>query len=382
MFVVRDPFRYSEAVLCVPQPLGPALACFNGEDDKKELQRVMSRVLGRPALETEVEQLFETLRVHGFLEGAEFEALRTTRHRAFAEADTREPAHAGGGYPEEALEIDRTLDGYYKDHGAERVTSAGASIGIAAPHVSPFAGPGSYAQAYARIAAAHAEKTFVILGTSHYGPPDRFGLTKKTFLSPYGRAEVDQGAVDFLSARAPGAVTMEDYCHAIEHSIEFQLVFLQHAIKAPIRILPILCGPFSCGSGGSPEDRPEVAKFFAALRALAESRDDLFWVLGIDLAHIGKRYGHAYAVTAERGRMTQIAARDRARLARVCEGDASGFFELAHSADDELNWCGTPPLYSFLRAVPEARASVLRYEQWNIDPQSVVTFAGLELTRR
>jgi hypothetical protein len=38
-------------------------------------------------------------------------------------------------------------------------------------------------------------------------------------------------------------------------------------------------------------------------------------------------------------------------------------------------------LYTFLKAVPEARGSLLHYEQWNINPESVVSFAALEFVR-
>jgi hypothetical protein len=47
---------------------------------------------------------------------------------------------------------------------------------------------------------------------------------------------------------------------------------------------------------------------------------------------------------------------------------------------DELNWCGYSALYTFARALPRARGRILRYEQWNIDPQSVVSFASLEFS--
>jgi hypothetical protein len=30
-----------------------------------------------------------------------------------------------------------------------------------------------------------------------------------------------------------------------------------------------------------------------------------------------------------------------------------------------------------MKVMPEARGTVERYEQWNIDPQSVVSFAGM-----
>ena len=44
---------------------------------------------------------------------------------------------------------------------------------------------------------------------------------------------------------------------------------------------------------------------------------------------------------------------------------------------DDLKWCGAAPLYAFLRAHPGKRGQLLRYEQWNIDDRSVVSFAAL-----
>ena len=64
------------------------------------------------------------------------------------------------------------------------------------------------------------------------------------------------------------AVVREDYCHAVEHSIEFQVVFLQHVLGQAARIVPVLCGPFAPPEGGAPEDDPGVARFLEALRAL------------------------------------------------------------------------------------------------------------------
>jgi predicted class III extradiol MEMO1 family dioxygenase len=107
----------------------------------------------------------------------------------------------------------------------------------------------------------------------------------------------------------------------------------------------------------------------------------LFWLLGIDLAHIGRRYGDATAVQVGDGPMTEVEKRDRKRLERVCAGDLAGFVELAQPEDDELKWCGFSALYTFmasLQPIQPFEGRVLNYQQWNIDPQSVVSFAGLE----
>jgi hypothetical protein len=35
-------------------------------------------------------------------------------------------------------------------------------------------------------------------------------------------------------------------------------------------------------------------------------------------------------------------------------------------------------VYTFLQAIPGVRGSLRRYQQWNIDEQSVVSFAGMQ----
>ena len=98
-------------------------------------------------------------------------------------------------------------------------------MGIAAPHVSPTGGWQSYRAAYRELTPDLQDRTFVVLGTSHYGQPGKFGLTHKPFETPFGRTRIDQTLVAELEAQPASLV--EYYCHAIEHSIEFQVVFLR-----------------------------------------------------------------------------------------------------------------------------------------------------------
>jgi hypothetical protein len=253
-------------------------------------------------------------------------------------------------------------------------------IGIAAPHVSPEGGIGCYGTAYAALGAGLRDRTFVILGTSHYGEPNRFGLTHKPFSTPLGEAQTDGALVDALVQRAGDGVKVEDYCHAVEHSIEFQVLFLQRLYGPRVRILPILCGPLGNGARDArPERHAPVARFLGALGELAaRERPRLFWVLGVDMAHVGRRYGDRYAATAHEGPLEVVTERDRRRIDRIGSGDVDGFWDLVHENQrDDLKWCGSAPIYTFLRAVPEARGKMLRYDQWNIDEESVVSFAAM-----
>ena len=174
------------------------------------------------------------------------------------------------------------------------------------------------------------ERTFVILGTSHYGEPDRLGLTRKAFVTPFGEAITDTAIVERLANEAGDGAFMEDYCHAVEHSIEFQVVFLQHLFGPDIRIVPILCGSYarSMYQGGLPEDDEHVRRALGALGEMAAQEGDrLLWVLGVDMAHMGRRYGDAFEAKAGRGEMEEVARRDRARIERMEPGDARGFLD-------------------------------------------------------
>jgi AmmeMemoRadiSam system protein B len=177
---------------------------------------------------------------------------------------------------------------------------------------------------------------------------------------------------------------MEDYCHAVEHSIEFQVVFLQHLFGPDIRIVPILCGAFakSIYTGCKPEHDEEVRSFLDRLGNIAAREGKrLLWVLGIDMAHMGARYGDRLPARANTGEMTEVARRDQERIGRINAADALGFWDLVQQNQDDLKWCGSSPLYTFLKAVPDARGTLRRYEQWNIDDASVVSFAALSFRR-
>jgi AmmeMemoRadiSam system protein B len=80
---------------------------------------------------------------------------------------------------------------------------------------------------------------------------------------------------------------------------------------------------------------------------------------------------------AGRDEMAEVEQRDRARIQRMESGDARGFWDLVQQNHDDLKWCGSAPIYTFLKAVPQARGELLGYQQWNIDEASVVSFAGM-----
>jgi AmmeMemoRadiSam system protein B len=383
---LRDPFRYSDAMLIVPPPLVECLRCFDGSHTDLDLRSALVRLTGDLNTSQVMDHLFQTLSQAGFLEDETFATMRGQKRHAFAGQAVREPAHAGSAYPADPAALRQTLAGWTE--GTQSV-AAGASwdgnlAAIAAPHVSPSGGWQSYRAAYGLLRPEHRDRTFVILATSHFGAAESFGLTRKTFRTPLGEAITDTASVDWLAKRAANSVEMEDFCHSFEHTVELQLVFLQHALGADVRIVPILCGPFahSILKGGKPEDDDKVKSFCETLGELQDREGDrLLWVLGVDMAHMGARYSDRFAARAGEGRMQEVRQRDAERISRINAADAAGFWDLVQQNRDDLKWCGSSPFYTFLKSVPGLHGELLHYEQWNIDEQSVVSFAGMAFGR-
>jgi hypothetical protein len=103
------------------------------------------------------------------------------------------------------------------------------------------------------------------------------------------------------------------------------------------------------------------------------------------MTHIGRRYNDPLRARAGVGPLLEVQQRDRARIARLEAGDAAGFWDLVRDGGtpeqgfDPLKWCGSAPFYTLHRALPHARGTLLHYEQWNIDEESVVTFGAIAL---
>lgn len=376
--LLRDPFGYSPAMLVIPDGIVPLLQFFDGATSELDARHQLVQATKDLRAGEILDQLRQALEEAGFVTGERFEAMREAKHRFFAEQPLRLPAHCGpGGYPEDSVAVRETFAEYFRGQQPEPRES---TIAIAAPHASPPAAWGSYASAFSAIPRSAAEKTFVILGTSHYGEPDRFGLTRKPFLTPLGETTAATDLIDRLEQRGGAAVKMEDFCHSTEHSIEFQVVFLQYLFGPNIKVLPILCGSHarSIYQGGMPEDNPSVNQFLAELGELGAAHSkDLFWVLGVDMAHMGHRYQDEVRYQAGFPEMEPVRQRDQQRIESIVARDRRGFWEQVQENQDDLKWCGSSPFYTFLHAGPQAVGELLSYQTWEIDEASVVTFAGM-----
>src|SRR5690606_37227526 len=102
-----------------------------------------------------------------------------------------------------------------------------------------------------------------------------------------------------------------------EHSLEFQMLFLQHAAarrgRRPFEVAGFLCGSLPSATG-DPAGEEYFQRLLAAFRdAAVRSGKRVCWLAGADLAHVGPFFGDEARVDAKRLQRLEEAERERLR---------------------------------------------------------------------
>lgn len=150
----------------------------------------------------------------------------------------RTPAVAGQFYPGDAARLRSTVEALLAAAKADVTAAAKALI---LPHAGyVYSGPVA-AAGYAALGPAIAHITRVILlGPAHRVHVSGMALPKaEAFATPLGLIAIDSEVVQRLRL-FPG-VTSSDDAHALEHSLEVQLPFLQ-ILLGPFSLVPIVVG--------------------------------------------------------------------------------------------------------------------------------------------
>ena len=168
------------------------------------------------------------------------------------------------------------------------------------PHIDFQRGGSVYTWAYRELIEKSNADTFVILGVAHQYCRRRFALTCKDFETPLGVVPTDRAYVDRIASLAGRDLFDDELSHRTEHSIEFQVVFLQYVLGGhrDFSIVPILVGSFHdlMEKGVDPIADAEVSRFVQALRvAESASGKRVAYIGGIDLCHVGPEFGDSCA---------------------------------------------------------------------------------------
>jgi hypothetical protein len=383
---LRDPAGFTDQIVLLPTPLLDLVSLFDGEHSVAEIQAILRQRHGEAPSVEQIAAVIERLDGGGFLDSPAFAERRRAIEEAFQQSPVRPAAHAGGAYAGEPAELSRQIDSFFAQVPAEEVARRadaaagdGAPRGLIAPHIDFHRGGPTYAWAYRELAACPAPPDlYVILGTCHAGMGDPFSVTLKPYDTPLGPAPVDRDLFDALARRYGHDLLASEGAHRSEHSIEFQVVMLRRLLGArrPFTILPVLASFLheAVWSKGDPEQDARVPRFVdALLGAMATSGRKVCLVAGVDLAHVGPRFGDAEPSTS--AVLGSVERADRSMLEAVTQGDPVGFYGSVMADGDARRICGLSPIYTFLRALPGVRGRLLRYSQWP-DPMGAVTFCS------
>jgi hypothetical protein len=253
---------------------------------------------------------------------------------------------------------------------------------LVAPHIEIETGKGVYARAYRSVRGLSPE-TIILLGTGHNMEGGYFSLTDKDFVTPLGRVPTDRDTVAALRDAGGGAVADGDIAHRCEHSLEFQVIFLQHLFGYGFSLVPVLCGSFHRDllRGRRPMDIPEVSGLLGVLRDMvSQGASRTLCIAGVDFSHIGPKFGHREAAGAL---LPDARTCDQALIEAACRGDVMGFWAESKKVRDRTNVCGFSALASLLEIIGPARGALLDYEFWQDEPaRSAVSYAAILFKRQ
>jgi len=321
------------------------------------------------------------------LESPRFDRALADARTTYHALEIRPAALEGVSYPAERTELEGMLDGHFAEAAAARqAEGAAAETGappraLLAPHLDPRREGALMARAYLELPAVAATASplrVVILGTGHNLTGDFFALTRKHFQTPLGKTVTDTAFVDRVAAKLGEAAYRGELAHRDEHSIEFQVIYLQRRLGAtPFTIVPILCGGFYnlLDQGRTPREEESVEALVAALReAEGALGGTTVYVAGVDFSHVGPRFGDPKVADDVKAEVRRV---DEAAIAAAAAGDAEGWFSSIAGQDDATRICGFAPTYVMLRAASPGAGRPLGNAQSEERDTSIVSVAAL-----
>jgi AmmeMemoRadiSam system protein B len=210
----------------------------------------------------------------------------------------------------------------------------------------------------------------VILGTNHFGRATAPVATRKDFQTPLGLTRTDGEFLSRLDQRCGADLCAHEFDHQREHSVELQVLVLQHLLGADnFEIVPVLCHD-PCGPPGTaPYDGHgvDLRVFAEALGGLIREDDTPTVVIaGADLSHVGRRFGDDRELDADF--LREIERRDHEALEQVANNSAGPFVETLRNRANNTRVCSAGCIYALMTALPQARGELLRYHQ-AVDPE-------------
>ena len=379
VIMIRDRLGLIEEGRGISPELYRLMTMLDGKRSLRDLQIDLIRQQGGRLISIEeVEALLAKLDSSYLLDSPKYREVRKEIIANFSAQKIRYCSHAGISYPKQEEELRKRLETILASQEIQSFPD-GKITAVVAPHIDLDAGNRVYSSAYQAIKGVTPERV-IILGVGHSMAKEMFSLTKKSFETPLGRAETDQRIVRELMKAGDNIVSRDDFAHRDEHSIEFQIIFLQHILRdVSFTIVPILCGSLiRCLPDYSREKYQSIGGDFLRILADAARDEGTILIAGVDLSHVGLKFGHDMPASLI---IDQSERHDRQLLHFFCAGNADGFWSESRRIEDRYNVCGFAALACLLETLPPGHGNLLGYEIFREDStRSAVSFAAAIFT--
>jgi len=379
--LIRDPLGLVEEGKAVGLPLYQIMTLLDGSTTIRDLQMELMRQQGGILVGAdEINGLLTHLDESFLLDSERFKNAKERIIADFTSRRIRPCSHCGKSYPENPSELKVRLDEILNNE-LSIPEPDGKLTALIAPHIDLNVGYKSYSSAY-RLLKHTAPSRVILLGVGHQLQNALFSLTDKDFETPLGITKNDQASINRLRESGRDIIAPNDFIHRSEHSIEFQIIFLQHLLSDnPFTIIPILCGSLRMGLSEYTRQayQEKAAPFLENLKKmLADPDQETLLVAGVDFSHTGPKFGHEMPATYLENSSRE---HDQNLLKHLSRLDEANFWEESRRVNDQFNVCGFSALACLLEVLPECQGELLNYEIWHEEPtRSAVSFASLVFT--
>ncbi len=375
---LRDRTGLSECVLALSPAALQVVSLMDGSHTCDGILDKSIAAVGQSLPIDVLQALMTQLEDARFLEGAQFEAYYESRLRDFRQTGVRTVQHP------EAVGVAGGSQDVFIDMLAEAPAHPGTGLvrGLVAPHLDYPRGRPCYAAAYATLRNRPVPHRVVILGTNHFGLSSSVVATASDFATPLGRVKTD---VDFIERleHVCGDLRAYELDHVQEHSIELQILWLQHLFGADSFTTAAFLCPDPCGpTGTAPYDGQgvDLRAFALALREqVDQDAVDTLVVAGADLSHVGAAFGDERRL--DQTYLEEVKRRDLSALSELTRDDPDAFVRCVAEGKNPTSVCSAGCLFTLATVLRPCEVTLLDYHQAVDRPsQTCVTCAALAYT--
>lgn len=370
----------------IPEPVivqGSGLELMRFMDGKRNIQDIQLEFMRAHNnvyfSQEEITKYVSALDAAMILDSPRYQESKARIVAEYNQLDIREAHLAGKAYPTESKELNSLLASILQQAEPLPDTIIPDSIkALVAPHIDIELGRKVYANAYSAISRL-TPRRIVVLGTGHNLRDGFFALTSKDFLTPLGRVSTHKEWIQSLYTAGGDAVCADDMAHRSEHSLEFQLLFLQHLFGSDFSLVPVLCGSFHqiLMALHRPSENPGIKDFLQQLRNCVADDPSTLIVAGVDFSHVGPKFGHSQYASVL---LPETRQHDNRLMQAICQGDLTGFWGEVQQVEDKYNVCGLSAIACLMELCPDMIGHVLGYDVWEEQPtRSAVSFGAISL---